>query len=121
MTPVTLTLDHQPYDIAPLPSATLTQILALRPLDLEVVRFAGHEYYAELPETPEARDATTSHLLAGHLYYWGEGNTLVLNFADYDIAPYRSVDLGAFIDPAAIAYLQNAGDHIHIRLDPPRA
>lgn len=89
----------------------------MRPLDLELVRYAGHEYYAELPETPEMSEDTTSHILAGHLYYWDGWNAFVINFEDYDITPYQVVHLGEITDKEIVEYLRDAGNTINVKLD----
>lgn len=113
---MTIIIDGKEYKVNLMPSQTLSDILAMRPLELELTRFAGHEYYAELPGTPKEVRETTSQLLAGHLYYWGEGNSFVINFEDYDIAPYKSVHLGEIVGGGVVEYLREAGSKIKIWL-----
>ena len=113
----TIIVDSEEYEVSLIPSDTLADILAMRPLDLELVRYAGHEYYAELPETPEMSEDTTSHSRAGHLYYWDGWNAFVINFEDYDIAPYQVVHLGEITDKEIVEYLRDAGNTINVKLD----
>ena len=93
---------------------TVTDIVAHLPMSMELVRYAGHEYYVTLPFTPREAAAQTSKLGVGHVYYWGGGNAFVINFAEYDIAPYHSVHIGKIVDAAAVDVLGNASGKVAI-------
>lgn len=110
-------IDNQEYDIELISSDTLIAILDLCPLDLELTKYAGHEYYADLSSSIKTSENTTSNLLAGHIYYWDGGNSFVINYENYDISPYKSVHLGEIKDKMIIEYLKNASNKINIRLE----
>ena len=93
---------------------TVADIVAHLPLSMELVRYAGHEYYATLPFTPRESAAQTSKLGVGHVYYWGGGNAFVINFAEYDIAPYHSVHIGRIVDAGAADVLKNASGKVTV-------
>ncbi len=111
-----LTIDGQAYSFAPDDNSTVREILANLPLDLSLVRYAGHEYYAELPFTPEFDETRTSHILAGHLYYWDGWNAFVINFEDWDITPYQVVHLGEILSDTVASYLETAPETIQVTL-----
>ena len=95
---------------------TVTDILTQVPFSLELSRYAGHEYTAALPFTPRNSATNTSRLLPGHVYWWAMGNSFVINFTDYDIAPYKNVHIGRITDAAVIDMLQDAGDTISVKV-----
>ena len=95
---------------------TVGDIMANAPVVLDLSRYAGHEYTAALPFSPRDSGTHTSHLLPGHVYWWGMGNSFVINFADYDIAPYKNVHIGRITDATVTDVLQNAGDTISIKV-----
>lgn len=53
---------------------------------------------------------------AGHVYYWDGWNAFVINYVDYDIAPYKVVHIGEITDAKISSYLQNADENIVIRV-----
>jgi len=95
---------------------TVSDIIANAPVSLDLVRYANHEYTSTLSFTPRDSSTHTSHLLPGHVYWWGMGNAFVINFADSDIAPYKSVHIGQIADTAVIDVLQTADDKISIKI-----
>ncbi len=117
MTTMKILIDNKEYEVDLINSVTLTDILNMKPLDLKLVRYAGHEYYSELPSKPTMDSNTTSKILAGHIYYWDGWNAFVINFEDYDITPYKVVHIGEIKDKSIIEYLENAGNEINVKLE----
>ena len=109
-------IDGSDYIVQTEDNETVADIVAQLPLSLELVRYAGHEYYATLPFTPRESANQTSKLGAGYLYYWGGGNAFVVNFADYDIAPYHSVLIGRITDVSAVDILRNAANNVPVMI-----
>ena len=95
---------------------TVADIVANLPMDLNMQRYAGHEYFAEMDFIPHGGGKKTSHLMPGHVYWWGDGNTFVINYIEYDIAPYKSVHIGEITDPEIIDVLANAPRTIAVKL-----
>lgn len=95
---------------------TTRDIVENMPFDLSMVKYAGHEYYAELPFTPSFDQTRTSEVKAGHLYYWDGWNAFVINYVDYDIAPYKVVHIGEIKDAEISSYLQNTDENITIKV-----
>ena len=96
-------------------NVTATEIFKHLPLTLELNRYAEHEYYSELPFKPEFARERTSHIKAGHLYYWDGWNAFVINYEDYDISPYKVVHIGTVNDASEIAeYLRGAGEKVNV-------
>ena len=113
-----IVLDGTEYQVLTDNNDTVADIVAAAPLRMRMVRYDGHEYYDTLPFTPRVSSPQTSRLLAGHIYYWAGGNSFVINFKDYDIAPYKSVHVGEFQDAATIAdILRDAPDKISITIE----
>lgn len=94
-------------------NVTVQDIVKHLPLNLSLQRYAGHEYYAELSFRPEFAKERTSHILAGHLYYWDGWNSFVINYEDYDISPYKVVHLGA-VDDEISELLRNSAEKINV-------
>ena len=110
-------IDDKEYEVELFDSITKDEILSQRPLDLTLSRYAGHEYYAELPSKPTMDSNTTSNILAGHIYYWDGWNAFVINYEDYDISPYKVVHIGEIKDKSIIEYLENADNEINVKLE----
>ena len=110
-------IDDKEYEVELFDSITKEEILSIRPLDLTLSRYAGHEYYAELPSKPTMDSNTTSNILAGHIYYWDGWNAFVINYEDYDISPYKVVHIGEIKDKSIIEYLKNADKEINVKLE----
>ena len=80
-----IVIDGTSYAAAFDDNDTARDIAALAPIDMTMTRFDGHEYYADMPQRPRTSGAAqTSHLDAGHLYYWAAGNAFVINFKEYE-------------------------------------
>ena len=102
------------YDVVLEKNVTSDEIVEKLPLSLTLVRYAGHEYYSELPFTPAFSDETTSNIKAGHIYYWGGWNAFVINFEDYDISPYKVVHIGEIKSEDISDILENSGEKIDV-------
>ena len=116
-TTLKITLENHEFSVKLVESSTLDDILTLLPLELELSRYAEHEYYADLPDKITAIPDQTSELQAGHLYFWPGGNAFVVNFKDYSIAPYKSVHLGEITDNNATKILETSGKTVRMRLE----
>lgn len=114
---MTLTIDGNTYTVHLEDNVTAKEIQDKLPLELSLGRYAGHEYYAELPFTPTFASETTSQIKAGHVYYWDGWNAFVINFIDYDIAPYKVVHVGEITDAAVSEYLNQAGDTVQVTVN----
>lgn len=110
-----ITLDGQNYSVSLDNNETFKDIMNHLPLDLSMVRYAEHEYYAELPYKPVFDENRTSDIKAGHVYYWDGWNAFVINYVDYDIAPYKVVHIGEITDKSIVDVLMNADEHISIQ------
>ena len=98
-------------------NATARDILNRMPLSLNLQRYAGHEYFADLPFRPEIAAEKTSRLEAGHLYYWDGGNSFVINYEEFNSAPYKEVHIGKINNAEEICeYLRNANDNISVKI-----
>ena len=95
---------------------TSQDIIKNLPLSLNYVRYAEHEYYAELPFKPVFDKERTSHILAGHLYYWDGWNAFVINYKECDISPYKVVHIGEIEDKSIVKYLETADKNISVEV-----
>lgn len=111
-----ITLDGKNYAVALDDNETVKDIVTHMPLSLSMVRYAGHEYYAELPYTPVFDENRTSDIKAGHVYYWDGWNAFVINYVDYDISPYKAVHIGEITDSSIVNTLINANENINIQV-----
>lgn len=103
-----LIIQNQSFTITPDQNPTTKDILKNLPFSLEMVEYAGHEFYASLPFTPTSDKNQTSHLLAGHIYYWDGWNSFVINYKEYDIAPFKSVHIGEIDDKSILKILEKS-------------
>ena len=95
---ITIDLEGKSYTVELEDNVTVNDIVKNLPLSLKLTRFGGHEFYSELAFRPEFASERTSHILAGHLYYWDGWNAFVINYIDWDISPYNVVHLGQVLD-----------------------
>ena len=95
---------------------TVQDLLENLPLEMELSRYAGHEYYSSLPFTPRFDINRTSHILAGHIYYWDGWNAFVINFEDCDISPYKVVHIGEIEDSAVSQILSQSGQSVFVNV-----
>lgn len=112
-----ITMDGTTYEVALDQNETVTDLVSHLPLELEIERYADHEYYAELPFTPVFDEERTSQIKAGHVYYWDGWNAFVINYIDWDIAPYQVVHIGEITDSSVSAYLTEAEDQVNITVE----
>ncbi len=91
-------------------------ILNMLPMELELNRYAGHEYYSSLPEKPTIKGvAMTSDAHAGGLYYFNGWNAFTIVFENAHIDPYKVVHVGD-VEKELIAYLASAGETVIARI-----
>ena len=115
--PLQILIDGKTYAAALEDNVTARDIAARLPLELDMKRFGGHEFYAELPFRPEFAAERTSQVKAGHLYYWDGWNAFVINYIDSDIAPYEVVHLGEIGDKKVCERLAAAPERIGARVE----
>lgn len=110
-------LDGQKYPIKLRDCALSQEIAGLCPMELNMERSGGHEYYARLPKPVKARDArTTTVVYRGGVYYFDAWNALSLVFEDADIRPY-SVHVVGGTEGNLPQVLKDAKNRIQIRFD----
>lgn len=101
-----IVINDKVYEIDLDLNTTTADILTHLPFEMEMAEYAGHEFYGTLPFTPANDRKQTSHLLAGHVYYWDGGNSFVINYKECDITPFKSVHIGEFNDKSIIEALK---------------
>lgn len=97
-------------------NTTTVDILNNLPFELEMVQYAGHEYYGTPPFKPVSDRKQTSLLLAGHIYYWDNWNSFVINYKECDISPFQSVHIGEINDKEGIEALCRAGKKVIVKI-----
>lgn len=102
------------YEVVLDQNESVKNIVENMPLTLDMVRYAGHEFYSELPFTPAFAQERTSEIKAGHVYYWDGWNAFVINYIDSDISPYKVVHIGEIKDKSICDVLADGTDHIRI-------
>ena len=114
---ITITTGGKEFSAVPDDNVTAREIFSHLPLSLELGRYADHEYSGALNFKPEFAPERTSHILAGHLYYWDGWNVFVINYEDYNISPYKVVHIGTVNDASGICeYLRGAEDKITVEV-----
>lgn len=111
---MTIKVNGIEYEVALDQNVTVKDIIEKMPLSLNMVRYAGHEFYSELPFTPAFAEERTSEIKAGHVYYWDGWNAFVINYIDSDISPYKVVHIGEIKDKSICDVLADGTDHIQI-------
>ena len=115
---ISLKINGENFSVEVQDNITAQEIFKNVPLALTMTRYAGHEYYSELPFTPSFDSEKTSSLKAGCLYYWDGWNSFVINYEDCDISPYKSVHIGSVDEAEKIcAILRSAGGKISITVE----
>ena len=110
-------LDGQEYPINLAESALSQEIVGLCPMELNMERSGGHEYYARLPKPVRVRDAqTTTVVYRGGVYYFDAWNALALVFEDADIRPYSVHVVGEMEGKLPLA-LNEAKNRIKVHFD----
>ena len=113
---MTIKVNEIEYEVVLDQNETVNDIMEKMPLSLHMVRYAGHEFYSELPFVPVFAPRTTSEIKAGHVYYWDGWNAFVINYVDYDISPYKVVHIGEIKDKSVCDVLANGTDNIQIEV-----
>ena len=114
---MTIRLNEIEYEVTLDQNETVKDIVSNMPLNLDVVRYAGHEFYSELPFTPTFDKDRTSEIKAGHVYYWDGWNAFVINYIDSDISPYKVVHIGEVKDKSVCDILATGTDNIQIEVN----
>lgn len=109
-------LGNKEYEVKLDDNETTKEIISNMPLNLNMLKYAGHEYYSELPFKPTFDQNRTSQIKAGHIYYWDGWNAFVINYVDYDISPYKVVHIGEISDKSIVDILLNSQDEIKINV-----
>lgn len=112
-----LIIGNETYEVKLDNNETVTDIINMLPLELTFKRYDNHEYYSDLEKTPKTTAETTSDLKAGHVYYWGGGNSFVINYIDYDISPYKSVHIGEITDKKVVDILKNSPNNVSVKIE----
>lgn len=107
-------INEMEYEVKLDNNKTVKDIISNLPLNLELSRYAGHEYYSELPFTPTFDKDRTSNIKAGHIYYWDGWNAFVINYKDYDIAPYKVVHIGEILGDNISEILNKSDNTINV-------
>ena len=112
---ISLKIGDDNFSVEAEDNITAQEIFKNIPLNLKMTRYAGHEYYSELSFRPNFESEKTSHIKAGHLYYWDGWNAFVINYEDCDISPYKVVHIGSVDEAEKVCdLLRNADDKINI-------
>lgn len=114
---MTITLNETEYEVSLDQNETVKDIVSNMPLNLDMVRYADHEFYSELPFTPVFDKDRISEIKAGHVYYWDGWNAFVINYIDSDISPYKVVHIGEIKDKSVCNILTAGADNIQIEVN----
>lgn len=113
---MTIILDGKEYPVKLQNNRTVDDIVNMLPLELELQKYAGHEYYASLKQKPyNDSQYGTSQIKANSIYYWDGWNAFVINYEESDITPYTLIYLGD-IDGNISSVLKNKGETIQIKV-----
>ena len=106
---IRLTIDGKEYTATLNDNRTVEDILNMLPMELTLQRYAGHEYYSQLPQKPSIKDAPmTSDAHAGGIYYYDGWSAFTVLFGDADITPFKVVHIGD-VNEDIITPLTSAG------------
>lgn len=111
-----LSINGAEYEVVLEQNDTVKDIVKHMPLKLDMVRFAGHEFYSKLSFTPNLAKDRTSKIKAGHVYYWDGWNAFVINYIDSDISPYQVVHIGEIKDKSICNLLATTTNNIQIEV-----
>ena len=109
-------IDGNEYRVTLVDNALSSSFAAMLPLDMELSRSGGHEYYASLPKALDTEGARlVSKVKDNGLYYFKAWNALSLNFKDMDISPYEVHELGTI--EGAVEVLENSGTKLIVKFE----
>lgn len=114
---MTIEIGDNTYGVVLDENDTVKDIVSNMPLELNMTRYAEHEYYAELSFVPTFSEETTSEIKAGHIYYWDGWNAFVINYIDSDISPYKVVHIGEVTNQEISDYLETADEKITVHVN----
>lgn len=112
-----ISINGTAYEVELEQNDTVKDIVKHMPLKLDMVRFAGHEFYSKLHFTPVLAKERTSEIKAGHVYYWDGWNAFVINYIDSNITPYQVVHIGEIKDKSICKLLTDALNNIQIEVN----
>lgn len=113
---IKLTLDGKDYTAEVNNNNTVQDIIRMMPMELTLKRYAGHEYFSELPETLSIEDVPmTSVAYAGDICYYDGWNAFTVLFGDAHIAPFKVVIVGHINED--ISALAKAGDTLEAKIE----
>lgn len=114
---IKLTVDGKEFTALLNNNRTVDDILAMLPLELNLQRYAGHEYYSTLPQKPSVKGVpTTSDAHAGGIYYYDGWTAFTVLFGDAHIAPFKVVHIGD-VTNEIIPFLASSGNRVDIRIE----
>lgn len=111
-----IVIGEKSFDVTLDMNTTTVDILNNLPFELEMVQYAGHEYYGTPAFKPVSDRQQTPLLLAGHIYYWDGWNSFVINYKESDISPFQSVHIGEINDKSFIEEIQKAGKKVMVKI-----
>ena len=104
------------YSVILVDNALGSSFTAMIPLEIELSRSGGHEYYAALPKELNTDGARhVSKVKSNGVYYFKAWNALSLNFKDMDISPYEVHELGTI--EGAEEILENSGSKLIVKFE----
>ena len=112
-----ITINRKSFAVTLADNALSHSISAMCPINLDMSRSGGHEYYAALPnKVKTAGAAETSLVNRGGIYYFAAWNAFSLVFKDADIAPY-SVHIVGQAEDELVSVLEHSGGTITITME----
>lgn len=113
---IKLTLDGREYTAVFNDNQTVADIIDMMPMELILQRYAGHEYYSELPKKPSVKEVPmTSVAHAGDICYFDGWNAFTVLFGDAYIDPFKVVLVGHVNED--ILPLAEAGDMVAAKIE----
>ncbi len=96
---------------------TVKDILEMFPLELELERYANHEYYGVLPKKPSIEGVPmTSNAYAENIYYYDGWNAFTVLYGDAQIDPFKVVHIGKVDNESIIELLKYSENTITAKL-----
>ncbi len=97
-------------------NVTAQDIAGMLPLEMNLRRYAEHEYYCPLTKKPSIKDAPmTSDAHAQGIYYYDGWSAFTILFGDAHIAPFKVVHIGDIAED--VSYLASAGDMVKTSIE----
>lgn len=114
---IKITIDGNAFTAKLNINRTVEDFLRLLPLELQLQRYAGHEYYGKLPRKLSIKDVpVTSSAHAGGIYYYEGWSAFTLLYGDAEIAPFKVEHLGD-MEQEVINFLQKSNTLITAQIE----